>query len=75
MQELPDTKTSVCLRNCVLILDVWLFGVKTAQTGIVCPMQLAAEHRELKGSWMRWKVSQLKTKNKSKDKPASDALT
>lgn len=71
----PDTENSRCLRDHVLILDVLLFGVKTVQTQ-GCLLHGADSWAQ----WAQWELEevearQLKRINKSKNKPASDALT
>lgn len=66
------TENSRCLRSCVLILDVLLFGVKTAQTQRCLRADSWAHW--LQGELEEMKAGGLERINKSTDKTPSDAL-
>lgn len=71
----PGTENSHCLRSCVLILDVLLFGVKTAQTQGCLPHRADSWAHRLQGELEEVKASGLERINKSKNKTLSDALS
>lgn len=71
----PDTEKSCCLRNHVLILDVLLFSVKTAQT-----QDYMSHGADSCAHWSQWELKEveankLKRISKNKNKTASDTLT
>lgn len=71
----PDTEKSCCFRNHVLILDVLLFSVKTAQT-----QDYMSHGADSCAHWSQWELKEveankLKRISKNKNKTASDTLT